>query len=325
MRIGVIGPMGPDLFAENLVLTLRAMGHSCIPVGSASPRARFKGAAILADIALRSDTVERAYQSKLVDKVREEQIEIVITVESTLLPHTVGAMRRSGAKVALWFPDALANLDRQLMFLSPYDGVFLKDPLLVDRVRNLLGLPVHYLPEACNPMWHRPTPRDHVEPFLVIAGNMYPSRVVLLNRLVAAGVALRLYGASFSQRIPSTELVDRHAGETITTHRKALVYRTAAGVLNNLHPSELTGVNCRLFEAAGSGAAVLCEKRPALADLFETDSEVLAFDTFDELVDQAKKLLHDPDYGTRLGDAASARAHSDHTYQIRLTTLLDSL
>jgi len=317
--------MGSDLFAENVTLTLRAMGHVCIALGTARPRIRTKAGTLLAEMALRSVTLDRAIQRRLVNTVRNAQLEVVITVESTLFPDTVGALRGAGARVALWFPDALANLDRQLMFLSPYDGLFLKDPLLVDRVRNLLNLPVHYLPEACNPMWHKPGSRENVQPFLVIAGNMYPSRVVLLDKLLAAGLPLRLYGGHFDRWMRRTKLFACHTGEIITSHRKASIYRAAAGVLNNLHPSELTGVNCRLFEAAGSGAAVLCEDRPALADLFEPEREVLAFSTFDELVDQARMLLDDYEYGTSIGDAGAIRAHEEHTYEIRLTNILDNL
>jgi spore maturation protein CgeB len=51
-------------------------------------------------------------------------------------------------------------------------------------------------------------------------------------------------------------------------------------VLDNLHPAEMHGLNCRLFEATAAGRAVLCESRPARAELFDTDREVLAFASF---------------------------------------------
>jgi spore maturation protein CgeB len=103
------------------------------------------------------------------------------------------------------------------------------------------------------------------------------------------------------------------------------VFRGAAGVLNNLHPGEINGVNARLSEATGCGAAVLCEYRPALPDLFDVGQEVLAFRDFDELVGQATRLLHEADLTARIGDAAARRAHRDHTYERRITALLEKV
>ena len=96
-------------------------------------------------------------------------------------------------------------------------------------------------------------------------------------------------------------------------------------MLNNLHPGEIAGVNCRLFEAAGCGAAVLTEFRPAVPDLFSIGQEVLTFRDFDEMVAQATRLLGEPGLSARLGDAAATRAHESHTYKRRLTTILGKL
>jgi spore maturation protein CgeB len=96
-------------------------------------------------------------------------------------------------------------------------------------------------------------------------------------------------------------------------------------VLNNLHPAEVRGVNARLFEAAGCGAAILTEFRPALPELFEIGTEVLAFSDFGELVSQAERLLGDAGLGARLGDAAALRAHASHTYEKRLAVILEHL
>ena len=93
---------------------------------------------------------ERA-QRRIVRAALDNECEIVITVEQRLMPDVVRQLRRNGAKVALWFPDSVLNLGRQLMLLTPYDAIFLKDPYLVDRLRAILDLPLFYLPEACNP------------------------------------------------------------------------------------------------------------------------------------------------------------------------------
>jgi spore maturation protein CgeB len=84
-------------------------------------------------------------------------------------------------------------------------------------------------------------------------------------------------------------------------------------------------VNLRLFEAAGSGAAVLSEFRPVIPDLFAVGEEVLTFGDFDELLEQASRLLAEPGLTARLGDAAARRAHRDHTIGHRLATILEKV
>ena len=149
-----------------------------------------------------------------------------------------------------------------MMLLAPYDALFFKEPHLVERLRANLGLPVYYLPQGCNPRWHRPFVPAGTEPHLVIAGNMYPSRVRLIDRLIAKGIPLKLYGSGFPRWLGETQAREAHTGRCVFREDKARAFRSAAGVLNTMHPAEVAGVNSRLFEAAGCGAAVLTEFRP---------------------------------------------------------------
>ena len=154
---------------------------------------------------------------------------------------------------------------------------------------------------------------------------MYPSRVRLLDRLIAKGIPLRLYGGGFPRWIGETACRAAHTGRYITREEKARVFRSAAGVLNTMQPGEVNGVNARLFEAAGCGAAVLTEFRPTVPELFAVGKEVLAFHDFDDLVEQATRLLSERGLTARLGDAAAQRAHRDHTYDLRVTAILEKL
>ena len=325
-RIGVIGAVAPDYFAENVGDALQRLGHVVTQLGSAHPRGRSRlvdRASGLARQAL-PRLNERA-QNRIVKGALEADCEIVINLDSLLVPSMVTRLRSGGARVAFWFPDSVANLGRQLMLLARYDAIFFKEPVLTDCLRAMLDLPVYYLPEACNPRWHRPVAQAGTELCLVIAGNMYPSRVRLLDRLIAKGIPLRLYGGGFPRWIGETTCQAAHTGRYLVREEKARVFRSAAGVLNTMHPSEMSGANARLFEAAGCGAAVLTEFRPTVPDLFVVGKEVLAFHDFDELVEQATRLLSESGLTARLGDAATQRAHRDHTYDLRVTTILEKL
>ena len=200
-----------------------------------------------------------------------------------------------------------------------------KEPHVVERLQSNLDLPVYYLPEACNPRWHRPLTAAGTEPYLVIAGNMYPSRVKLLERLVAKGIPLRLYGEGFPRWLGETSVRRTHTGRSVVREEKAQVFRSAVGVLNTLHPAEILGINARLFEATGCGAAVITEYRPVVPELFSVGNEVLVFHDFDDLVYQATRLLNEVGLTAALGDAAMFRAHRDHTYERRLSYIFEKL
>ena len=325
MRIGVIGPTWPDGFSAHIIEALAEMGHDPVALGSSSAIGSPFTTRALAPALRVLPRLDELGQQRIARAALERECEIVISNEERILPGVVSKLRRGGIKVALWFTDALVGMGRQTMLLPRYDAMFVKDPYLVNRLRQLLDLPVFYLPEACNPRYHRPLATPGTDRHLVIAGNMYPSRIRLLERLMAAGVPLKLYGPGFPRWVGETPVRRVHTGRLIFLEEKARVFGSASAVLNNLHPTEIGSVNARLFEAAGCGAAVLTEDRPTVAESFGIGDEVLAFHDFDELVGQARRLLDDDGLSAKLGAAAAQRAHEDHTYQRRLKVLLETL
>jgi spore maturation protein CgeB len=325
VHIGLIGSGGADSFADNIADALTRMGQRSTLLGSSRPGGPRRQARLGRLTLAALSTVEGRYHLRLAHRARDRECDAVIVTEGGLSPDAVAALRRFRVPVVLWFPDAVSNLGRQRMLTAPYNALYFKDPLLVARLRAVLGLPVRYLPEACNPAWHRPVGEAGTHRVIAIAGNSYPSRLVLLRRLHDAGVPLVVYGPPAPRWARGLLPDEVYAGRCVRRADKSRAYRAAAGVLNNLHPAEMHGVNCRLFEAAGAGAAVLCERRPVLADLFDADREVVAFGTFGELLEHARALLADARLTRAVGDAASRRAHADHTYAHRLATILEGL
>jgi spore maturation protein CgeB len=326
MRVGIVGAAEPDYFADNVGDALDRIGHLVTYLGPARVHHRNRrmvGAVTVARQAM--PRLEDRAQQRIVKAALDADCEAVISLDAHLMPRTVTRLQCAGIRTAFWFPDAVSNLGRQLMLLAPYDALFFKDPHIVDRLRATLDLPVYYLPEACNPRWHRPLCPAGTQPYLVVAGNMYPSRVKLLERLMSKGIPLQLYGTEFPRWIGDTPARKVHTGRCVFRADKAQVFRSAAGVLNTMHPAEIIGVNARLFEAAGCGAAVITEFRPSVPELFDIGTEVLAYHDFGELVDQATRLLSEAGLTSRLGDAAALRAHRDHSYDSRVAVILEKI
>jgi len=269
-----------------------------------------------------SDRLDHYLQRRIVERAEQEDLDLILTVDSRLLPATVRALRRRGTRVCLWFPDAVVNLGRQHMLMGDYDGLFFKDPLLSRRLADVLGLPTWYLPEACNPARHRPPKVAAQEPYVVFVGNTYGTRVRLVHRLLDAGMQVRMFGGPVPHWLRDPRLMGCHTGRYVTGEEKAAVFRGALAVVNALHPAEMESVNCRLFEATACGGTVVCERRAPLPDLFTEDREILGFADFDELMAHLKVCAADRSAARALGDAASLRSHRDHTYQQRLAVLL---
>lgn len=326
MRVGVIGPTGPDTLADNILHCLPLIGAQAVALGPATPRPNNRVLRTLVEVGRRqSAETEEWAQRPLISRVREAHCDVVLNLHQSLMPGTVAKIKRLGPAVGLWFPDSVASIQRLAMIAADYDALFLKDPLFAQRLRDVYGMHAVYVPEACNPTWHRPVGRPATSAYIVVVGNLYPTRVRLLNRLHEAGIPLKLYGATFPRWYDAGAVSALRPGPHVTRMDKSRIFREAAGVLNNLHPAELSSVNARLFEATAAGGAVLCERRDALTDLFVDGKEVIGFSSFEELLAAAQALLADPAAAKAIGDAGSARAHQDHTYQIRLAEMLSML
>ena len=322
-RVGVVGPAAEDDFAANILAGLDELGVQAVSLGQPTPRLAGRRVTAVTQSLRRDPHLGPLIERGIVRRARDHEVDLVLTVVS-LTPDTVQALRSTGARVALWFPDHVANLGALWMFNAPYDGLFFKEPVLVRRLKALLHLPLHYLPEACNPQIHRPVESAEAAGKVAVVGNLHPIRARLLERLASDGIPLAIYGVPQHAALYQS-LRPFHAGRYVRGLEKSAVFGSAAAVLNNLYPAEIEGVNCRLFEAAGAGGAVVCEHRRELENLFELGDEVLGFESYEELLEALRSLLDDRALGRRLGTAASSRALSEHSYTKRLSILLELL
>jgi spore maturation protein CgeB len=333
MRVLLIGEAHPDSFADNISDTLVDAGHV---VRTVAPFRGPAGGQSRLWVRLRAELpwvlrVATRMQAHVVDAAEDFRPDLVLNLDSRLAWPVVRRVREaSGAAVAFWFPDSVGSLARETHVLADYDAVFLKDTAVVERYRALLGLNAHFLPEACNPLWHRPpdgiSPGDD-GPGVLIAGNMYATRFKLVQRLLAAGIEVQVHGPSppgwlVEGRLPAAFRPRSY----LARQTKARAFRGALAVLNSLASHEADGLNCRLFEAAGCGAVVLTEFREQLPIFFDPEGEVLGFASFDELLDRVRVAAALTAAERRaLGDAAARRAHADHGYAQRFEKILSVL
>ena len=94
----------------------------------------------------------------------------------------------------------------------------------------------------------------------------------------------------------------------------------------NAHGDRVLDVgNLRMFEAASMGICQICDSGSNLADLFESDSEIVTFSNVEEAREKTQFLLDNPTYSNRIGRAARQRYDSSHTPMARAAELMQLL
>jgi spore maturation protein CgeB len=330
MRILISGNIFPDSFARNIALTLERQGHVVLTVQESSSRLDRNGFWSKAySILVRAvPQVERQRHRALVRAVEAFQPDLILAAHGLLSVEVVREMKSaSNAKIAVWYPDHLVNLDKQYLLASDYDAWFFKDPYMVESFRAKLGINAHYLPEACNPLWHHRVELNEAEKRmyacdLTIAGNMYYYRARMLETF--KDYDLRIWGKGYP-RWMNSPLRPRYADVYVGELEKAKAFSGAKIVLNTMHYGEIIGVNCRLFEAAGCGAFQIAEWKPGLPELFEPEREMVTFRTREELKEKVDYYLSHPKERREIADRAYARSHREHTYDLRLKQMFEIL
>ena len=137
------------------------------------------------------------------------------------------------------FPTHVGNLGRAVMLLAPYDALFFHEPHLVDRFRAMLDLPVTTFPRAATRGTTGPRSRPAPSRTSSSPGTCIPAGLRLLERLTAKGIPVKVYGSGIPRWIGESPVRHMHAGRPVFAEEKARIFRSAAGVLNNLHPAEV--------------------------------------------------------------------------------------
>lgn len=315
---------------SHVVAALRDRGHS-VSFITTRPSLRGFGRAVerissrVSAFALREP--ERLVERAIVRGVAEHEPELVLVIlGSELSPRTVARLRKSvSCPIVCWFQDALTSLGRQYVLGAGYDALFFKDRYLVDLfTRMIRTVPVHYLPEACNPRLHRPIPlveadRRRFACDVMIAGSLYYYRQAILESLSEFDV--RIWGdvpAWFVNR-----LGHRYQRHALYGEQKARAVQAARIALNTLHPAEVDGLNCRAFELAGFGAFQLISYSSAVAAHFVPGEEIETFRDVDELKTKVRHYLQRPELAASIAARGAARALAEHTYAHRLQRIFE--
>lgn len=338
MNVLVIGKFYTEGFARHIAETLEGMGHAvrrfepsykAIGLPGRGGR-RINQALELIHAATDNLPAFRARRMRDLWRVVDQgPLDAVIVSNDFLLPDEVAEIRkRSGAPVAMWYPDSIASFRRAMFMNCPYDALFFKDPFIIHTLGDVLESPVYYLPECCNPARHvlseedgEPDPAYACD--ITTAGNLHSWRVACYKHL--PGYDVKLWGNAAPHWMSTGPVAAMYQGRGVYNQDKARAFLGAKIVVNHLLYSEVWGVNARCFEAAAAGAFQMVDWRPGLGHLFEDGREVIAFTGMADLKARIDYWLPREDERRVIGRAGRERALAEHTYQHRLSLLLSTL
>jgi spore maturation protein CgeB len=326
MKIIVVGPQFPDSFARNVVVTLEGMGHQVLNVRTsrAYHHQNRLAHAFWSYLPLLVPAVEQAYYKQLIRMVIQSQPDLLLLTYG-IPPQILKEIRdMSSAKVACWFTDPISNIYRGYLVAGFYDALFVKEPFIVPTLRNKLGLNAYYLPEACNPLWHKPVAltQDDLHEFgcdVAGVGTLHYYRARMFEALM--DYDLKIWGSNCPPWLHSAAR-SRYRNKFVAEASKARAFRAAKIVVNTMNYTEIEGVNCSLFEIAGCGGFQITDSKASLAELFTPGVELVTFDSREDLRDKISYYLAHPQEREEIRERGFRRAHRDHTYEQRLTKLL---
>jgi spore maturation protein CgeB len=243
---------------------------------------------------------------------------------------TLSSLRKMGIATACWWLNDPFQLGRSLRQAGWYDGYFTNARGCLEEYRAA-GFPhVRFLPLAVDRTVHcpqtlSPEERSRYESDICFAGDWGPPREEWIARLMQTH-RVRVWGP-WGKKLARDSRIRTVLTDGCFTPEEMVKAFAGAKLVLNLHGwigKWPYGVNPRLFEAAGVGACQLVDRKEEIPSLFQVPEEVVCFDSFEECARLMGALLADSDARQAIGRRARARAHREHTYEHRLTELLET-
>lgn len=245
---------------------------------------------------------------------------------------TLKRLKREGVLTAMWFVEDYRLFSYWRAFAPYYDifAVIQKEPFAEELTR--LGVEHSlYLPLAALPSVHAPLTLSAQEKAefgspLSFVGAGYPNRRKAFLQLLDQG--LKIWGTEWEGE-PALAPALQRGGARISSEDCVRIFNASAQNLNlhsSVHDDALVShgdfVNPRTFEIAACGAFQLVDRRTLLPELFAED-ELALFDSMEELHELIAHFAAHPEERTAMAAKARQRVLTEHTYAVRMQSLLD--
>jgi spore maturation protein CgeB len=278
----------------------------------------------------------------LLDQVQKadarNRVDVLFTYfyNACVLPGTIREIASHGILTANWFCNASYQFHLVSEIAPEYQFCLVPEKFRLEDYRRVGANPI-YCQEAANPDVYRPYPEEERYDAGFV-GQAYGERPGLIQWLIQQRVDVQVWGAGweyFRKRRPSfkparrvNETAPKIPGRLIggvlsdedlvrTFSRTKINLGFAACWTEKRSTERITQVRLRDFEIPMSGGFYLTEYQDELGEFFDVDSEIVCYQSKEELLEKIRFYLKRPDLRNQIQQEGRRRCLNDHTWEKR--------
>lgn len=259
-----------------------------------------------------------ALNRALLREVEEKQPDVVFTVLilAEIWLETIQLIRRAGCKVINWSTDdSWKYREFSRLIAADFDLYATTCPAAMARYERDGIHNVMLTQWAASSKWKmEPKPARECRIQVSFIGSAYGNRPARVANLLTAGIKIECHGHGWPNG-------------PVAAERMQQIFRDSVLSLNFSEAGGGAGqqIKARVFEVPAAGGMLLTESTPDLENYFVLDAEVVQFRDDAELIYWVRRLLIDPARRDAMARAAFERTMREHTYERRLSALLEQL
>ncbi len=339
LRILVVLPLygGSLPIGRYCVQALRSLGHL---VETFEAPAFFEGYKALEQLRVgmdRLDYLQNGYiqllSTAVLAKAETFEPDLVLALaQAPMSRQVLKRLRRDKVPTAMWFVEDYKVFSYWRGFAPLYDYFAIIQKGAFEEELETIGVTNHlYLPLAAQPDFHQPLTLSAADKRtfgsdLSFLGAGYPNRRLAFREL--QGYDFKIWGNDWDGE-PILQAIIQRDGARIEPEECVKIFN-ATTINLNLHSSIKKGVlvgdgdfvNPRTFELACCRSFQLVDRRSLLPELF-ADDELATFGSMDELFEKIDYFLLHPEEREDFARRGQRRVLKEHTYAVRMQTLLD--
>ena len=159
-----------------------------------------------------------------------------------------------------------------------------------------------------------PRPASECRYDVSFVGAAYGARREMIASLKARGVAVECFGDGWPRGPVAAEDIPYIMGNSLVSLNFSDAFKQKAK----------RQIKARTFEVPGAGGLLLTEYAPGLETFYKLGAEILSYKTIDEMEGHIRNLRAYPEERDAIAWAGYLRTKSNHTYDLRLSQILDA-